>query len=118
MGEKQPCRHQGQCRRSSRHTAAAPCSPGEAHRRAGHPPAATGITQSRSTHTTTEEPTVQQWMWPEGGTAHGEPPHKSSPWIELLSEGPLQEQCLKGRPRGTGVVGQSCSLWNPIWDVQ
>jgi len=39
--EEQSPRHQGQCsRRCSRHRAAAPCSPGEAHGGTGHPHAA------------------------------------------------------------------------------
>ena len=30
-----------------------------------------GTIQSRSPRAAMEEPTVQQWMWSEGGTAHG-----------------------------------------------
>ena len=74
-----------------------------------------GTTRSRSPCTAMEEPTVQQWMRPGGGTAHGYP-CRSSPVPELQPQerslqwgkraggaatcGTVLEQCLKGGPHG------------------
>lgn len=90
LGEQQPCRRPGQCsaqeegRNCSRHGSEVLCSPEEAHGGAGCLPTAYGhLTEqispwSRSPCAATEEPAVQQWMGPGGGTAHGYP-HRIAP---------------------------------------
>lgn len=52
--------------------------------------------QSRSRCAAMEEPTLQQWMWPEGGTAHGST-HRSSPGPELQ---PVERRLWWGRQAG------------------
>lgn len=75
MWEKQPCSHQGQSRRK------AGCAPGmekfpEAQERPtveqAVPLQCMGTIRCRSPHATLEEPVVQQCIWPEGCTVHGE----------------------------------------------
>jgi len=51
-----------------------------------------------------EEPTVQQWMRPEGGTAHGYP-CKSSPRSELR---PMEKSAQWGRRAGGAVPVGTC----------
>jgi len=113
--EKQPCRHQGQCRRRA---GGAPsteqlfsCSPGAARGGAGCPPVTYELPQGVDLH-------VQLWMWHErghspwrGGTvrAGSRPelqPIERSPWRSKLSD----RSCgMWGIP--TGAV---CS-WRSIW---
>jgi len=45
----------------------------EAHGGAGRPPAVHGHHAEQISRAATEEPTVQQWLRPGGGTAHGYP---------------------------------------------
>ena len=58
------------------------CIMGGSHGGAGCPLQSTGTTWSTSPHAAMEEPTVQQWMWLEEGTTHGEL-HRNSPSLEL-----------------------------------
>jgi len=74
-GREQPCEHPGQLRRSSRHTAAAPCSPGEAHGGAGGSP-----------------------------TAHGQRTEHERTGLEILPEGSGGKQSLKGGNPGYGAA--------------
>ena len=94
--------------------------PREAHRGAGHPPAAHGHHTEQISRAATEEPTVQQWLRPGGGKAHGHPrgaaPGRSrSPWEQPLWVGPAVrsrvEQCLEscgrwGTHRGSAEAGR------------
>jgi len=96
MWEKQPCRHQGQCRRGE--GGAPGWSIGSLKTRRGlwwsrlSPLQPLDNTWSRSPCAALKELTVQQQMRPEGGTAHG----------ELLKEQPwAQAAALERSPRWT-----------------
>ena len=91
--------------------------PSEAMVKQAVPLQAMGNMWSRSPHAAMEEPVVQQWMRPEGGTAHGKPIRSTLSWCcgpwgavcggagrlgVLLPVGIRVKQCLKGGPCGTG----------------
>ena len=74
---EQPCSHPGQCRRRAGGAPGAEQQLPAAQERPTEEQAVllqpTGITRRRSPHAAMEEPTGQQWMGPQGGTAHGYP---------------------------------------------
>jgi len=94
MGEMQPCSPQSQhSRRAEQQLPAARERPTEEQAVLLQP---TGTTQSRSPCEAMEEPTVQQRMWSEGGTAQGES-LQSSPGPELQ---PMERSLMVGRRAG------------------
>lgn len=68
--EKQFFRHKDQCRKSSKHTAAAPCWSRKAHGGAGHPLAAHGHPTKQISLRSHGGAVVWLWMRLVGGIAH------------------------------------------------
>ena len=73
MGEKQPSGTALSAGAAPGTEQQLPADREEAHGGAGRPPAVHGHHAEQISRAATEEPTVQQWLRPGGGTAHGYP---------------------------------------------